>query len=106
MLLFGPLIQKLYFEHSGKDDTRLVRCYYMKFCGSERIKTRIVCGYNPCYYKKNESNTSYQKHHRFFITNQKKRQGVPKETLHIRPCYAVKALAEEWGLTNFLFGHK
>ena len=25
MLLFGPLIQQLYFEHSGKDDTGLGR---------------------------------------------------------------------------------
>ena len=43
----------------------------MTFFGSEGIKTQIVCGYNPCYNKKKESNTSYQQHRRFFITKQK-----------------------------------
>ena len=52
MLLFGPLIQQLDFEHSGKDDTGSGRWYYMKFCGSEGTKTQILCGYNPCYNKK------------------------------------------------------
>ena len=45
----------------------------MTFCGSEVIKTRVVCGYNPCYNKKKESNTSYQQHRRFLITKQKYR---------------------------------
>ena len=43
----------------------------MTFCGSEGIKTRVVCGYNPCYNKKKESNTSYQQQQQFFITKQK-----------------------------------
>ena len=60
MLLFGPLIQQLDFEKSGKDDTWLGRWCFMAFHGSEGIKTRMVCGYNPCYNKKKESNTSYQ----------------------------------------------
>ena len=60
MLLFGSLIQQFDVDHSGKYDTGLVRWCYMTFCGSEGIKTRVVCGYNPCYNKKKESNTSYQ----------------------------------------------
>ena len=71
MILFGSLIQQFDFEHSGKDDTGLGRWCYMTFCGSEGINTRIVCGYNPCYNNKKESNTSYQQHRRFFITKQK-----------------------------------
>ena len=42
----------------------------MTLCGSEGIKTRVVCSYNPCYNKKKESNTSYQQHRQFFITKQ------------------------------------
>ena len=60
MLLFGSLIQQYDVYHSGKDDTGLGRWCYMTFYRSEGIKTRVVCGYNPCYNNKKESNTSYQ----------------------------------------------
>ena len=73
MLLFGSLIQQFDADHSGKDDIGLGRWCYMTFYGSEGIKTRVVCGYNPCYNKKKESNTSYQQHWRFFVTKQKYR---------------------------------
>ena len=73
MLLFGSLIQQFAVDHSGKDNTGLVRWFYMTFCGSEGIKTRVVFGYNPCYNKNKESNTSYQQHRQFFITKQKDR---------------------------------
>ena len=62
MLLIGSLIQQFDVDHSGKDDTGLGRRCYMTFCESEGIKTRVVCGYNLCYNKKKESNTSYQQH--------------------------------------------
>ena len=39
MLLFGSLIQQFDVDHSGKDDKGLGRWCYMKFCGSEGIKT-------------------------------------------------------------------
>ena len=77
MLLVGSLIQKFGVDHSGKDDTGLGIWCYITFCGSEGIKTRVVCGYNPCYKKKKESNTSYQKHQRFFIT--KKNRTCPRK---------------------------
>ena len=102
MLLFGSLIQQFDVDHSGKDDTGLGRWCYMTFCGSEGIKTRVVCGYNPCYNKKKESNTSYQQHRQCFITKQK-RQDVPKEALPRRSNCIVKALAGGWGSTNCLW---
>ena len=71
MLLFGSLIQQSDVDHSGKDYTGLGRWCYMTFRGSEVIKTLVVCGYNSCYNKKKESNTSYQKYRRLFITKQK-----------------------------------
>ena len=73
MLLFGSLIQKFDVDHLGKDDRGLGRWCYMTFYGSEGIKTRVVCGYNPCYKNKKESNKSYQQHRRFFINKQKYR---------------------------------
>ena len=71
MILFRSLIQQFDVDHSGKDDTGLGRWCYMTFCGSEGIKTRVVCGYNPCYNKKKELNTSYQQHQQFLVTKQK-----------------------------------
>ena len=62
MLLFGSLIQQFAVDHSRKDNTGLGRWRYMTLFGSEGIKTRVVCGYNPCYIKNKESNTSYQQH--------------------------------------------
>ena len=73
MLLFGSLIQQFDMDHPVKDDARLERWCYMTFCGSERIKAWVVCGYISCYNKKKESNTSYQQHRQFFITKQKYR---------------------------------
>ena len=46
MLLYVPLGDQYYFEHSDKDDTGLGRWVVMVFQGSEGIKTRIVCGYS------------------------------------------------------------
>ena len=34
-------------------------------------RTRVVCGYNPCYNKNPDSGTTYQQHRRFFITKKK-----------------------------------
>ncbi len=30
------------------------------------IKTRVICGYNPCYNKKLDNGTTYQQHRRYF----------------------------------------
>ena len=73
MLLFEPLIQQLDFEHAVKYNIRLGIWCYMKFCGSEVINTIIVCGYNPCYNKRKESNNKYHQHRQLFITKQKDR---------------------------------
>jgi hypothetical protein len=35
------------------------------------IRTRVVCGYNPCGNSKLNSRTSYQQHGQFFIMQQK-----------------------------------
>ena len=35
------------------------------------VRTRVVCGYNPCYNKNPNSSTTYQQHRQFFITQRK-----------------------------------
>ena len=43
----------------------------MTLVGEDGFKTRMVCGYNPCYNNKKGSSTTYQQHRRFFITTKK-----------------------------------
>jgi hypothetical protein len=42
----------------------------MTFKG-ESGRTRVICGYNPCYNKNPESSTAYQQHRRYFVTQKK-----------------------------------
>ena len=51
LLLFGELVQQLDFQQSGCDDTGLGRWSVMTLVGEDGFKTRMVCGYNPCYNK-------------------------------------------------------
>ncbi len=37
----------------------------------DRVRTRVVCGYNPCYNKNPNSRTTYQQHRQFLITQRK-----------------------------------
>ena len=69
LMLFGQLLQQLDPNESGKDPTGLGRWSVMTFQG-EGVRTRIICGYNPCYNTKKDSGTSYQQQHRFFVNTQ------------------------------------
>ncbi len=60
-MLFGPITEQLDFERSGKDNTGLGRWTVMTLQG-DGVRTRIVCGYNPCRNGKLNSGTSYQQH--------------------------------------------
>ncbi len=37
------------------------------------VRTRVVCGYNPCYNQKTDSSTTYQQHRRYFRVRNKHR---------------------------------
>jgi hypothetical protein len=67
LLLFGVLTEQLAHDQSGKDKTGLGRWSVMTL-KSEGVQTRVVCSYNPCYNKNQNSSTSYQQHRRYFIT--------------------------------------
>jgi hypothetical protein len=54
-------------DQAGKDETGLGMWSVMTFKG-DRGRTRVICGYNPCYNSNPDSSTSYQKHRRFFVT--------------------------------------
>jgi hypothetical protein len=71
MLAFGTIIEQLDTEHSGRDESGLGRWVAMTFQGEGDIRTRVVCGYNPCYNKNQTSRTSYQQHRRYFVNKEK-----------------------------------
>jgi exonuclease III len=67
LILFGHLTQQLDPNESEKDPTGLGRWSVMILQG-EGVRTRIICGYNPCGNNKTNSGTSYQQQRRFFVT--------------------------------------
>ena len=73
MLLYGGLIDQYDYEASGKDTTGLGRWVHMVLQGENRIRTRFICGYNPCPSGKRATKSSYQQHRRYFIRKEKDR---------------------------------
>lgn len=71
MLLYGTLIEQYDSTESGRDPSGLGRWVVMTLQGRNGIRTRFVCGYNPCYNNKPKSRTSYQQHRRHFILREK-----------------------------------
>jgi exonuclease III len=67
LILFGHITQQLDPNKSGKDPTGLGRWSVMTLQG-EGVRTRIICGYNPCGNNKTNRGTSYQQQKRFFVT--------------------------------------
>ncbi len=61
LLLFGALTEQLDHDQTGKDETGLGRWSVMTLRG-DGVRTRVVCGYNPCYNKNPNSSTTYQQH--------------------------------------------
>jgi hypothetical protein len=70
LIMFGHLTDYIKSDKSGKDETGLGRWVVMMLEG-QGVKTKIICGYNPCGNNKPNSSTTYQQHRRFFITQQK-----------------------------------
>jgi hypothetical protein len=62
-------VQSEHLDHreSGKDDTGLGHWMVMTLQG-DGVRTRLVCGYNPCGNAKLNSGTLYQQHRRFLVT--------------------------------------
>jgi hypothetical protein len=70
LLLFGSLTEQLEQDQPGKDKSGLGRWSVTTLWG-DGIRTRVVCGYNPCYYKNPNSSTTYQQYRQFFITQRR-----------------------------------
>jgi hypothetical protein len=66
MLAFGGVIDYLDMAQSGKDESGLGRWVVMTFEGD--VRTRIVCGYNPCRNDRPNSGMVYQQQRRYWIT--------------------------------------
>ena len=58
LMMFGPLTSSLDYGAEKMDKSGLGRWSVMTVQG-EGFKTRIVCGYNPCYNNNSNSSTSY-----------------------------------------------
>ena len=67
LIMYGPLTENLQHEGPSRDETGLGRWAVMTLLG-DGIKTRIICGYNPCYNNNNnaDNSTTYQQHRRYF----------------------------------------
>jgi hypothetical protein len=70
LILFGPLIEQLDLDQSGKDTTGLSHWTVMTLQGANTC-TCIIGGYNPCGNNKPDSDMVYQQHRCFFITQQR-----------------------------------
>jgi hypothetical protein len=70
LMMFGPRTSSLDHSAEKKDPSGLGRWSVMTVQG-EGFKTRIVCGYNPCYNNTPNNSTSYQQHRRYFINKRK-----------------------------------
>ncbi len=70
LMAIGPLTEYIEHNQPGKDKTGLGWWAVMTFKG-DKGRTRVICGYNPCYNKSLKSSTTYQQHRRFLITQKK-----------------------------------
>jgi hypothetical protein len=80
MLLFGHLTEQLDYDETGKDASGLGRWTVMTLKG-DRVRTRVVCGYNPCESGKLNSGTTYQQQRSYFVTKEKDLT-CPQKRLH------------------------
>jgi hypothetical protein len=68
LIMFGSLGENIENDESGKDETGLGRWAVMTL-QDDRVRTRIVCAYNPCGNAKLNSGTTYQQQRRFLINS-------------------------------------
>jgi hypothetical protein len=58
VIMFGPIAEKVEINQIVKDDTGLGQWSVMTL-RRDGARTRIVCGYNPCFSKAQDNGTSY-----------------------------------------------
>ncbi len=76
LLMFGAIIEKLEIEQPSKDESGLGRWLVMTLQRDEG-RTRIICGYNPCYTKAPDTGTTYQQHKQFLRIHKKDADTCP-----------------------------
>ncbi len=70
LMAIGPLTEYIEHDQPSKDKTGLGRWSVMTFKG-DGGRTRLICGYNPCYNKNPKSSTTYQQHQWFLLPRRK-----------------------------------
>ena len=104
-MLYGPLIEQHDFEASGKDPTGLGRWVSIVLKGGDGIKTRLVCGYNPCASSKKAVRSSYQQHRRYLIKKEKDTT-CPRKRFKDDLLLQLKKIEKRRGASDSLYGRK
>ena len=72
LLAYGWILDHLDSGEVQRDESNLGRWVVMTFRGANELKTRVLCGYNPCYNSSKVPNgTVYQQQARHLITERK-----------------------------------
>lgn len=72
LLAYGWILDHLDSGEVQRDELNLGRWVVMTFRGAGDLKTRILCGYNPCYNRsKTPNGTVYQQQARYLITERR-----------------------------------
>jgi hypothetical protein len=91
LLMLGTITDHICRHETTKDKSGLGWWSVMTIVGGG-IKTRIVCGYNPCYSKNPDSGTTYQQHRQYFRTRNEHR--CPQTLFKMHPMEQLKAWRE------------
>jgi hypothetical protein len=77
ILAFGTITEKIEVDQTAKDGTGLGRWSVMTF-RRDGARTRVVCGYNPCYNKAKDNGTSYAQQRRYLIMREQDCSSCPR----------------------------
>ena len=78
VMAFGAITEKVKADQTAKDGTGLGRWTVMTF-RRDGARTRVVCGYNPCYNNATNNGTSYAQQRRYLILQKKDCTSCPRQ---------------------------
>ena len=94
VLAFGAITDKIEFGQITKDDSGLGRWSVMTF-RRDNARTRVVCGYNPCYNKAKDNGTSYAQQQRYLITQRQDYTSCPRDKFREQLVTQLKQCKEQ-----------
>jgi len=95
ILAFGAITEKIEeVDQTAKDVTGLGRWTVMTF-RRDNARTRVICGYNPCYNKALDNGTSYAQHRRFLIMQRNDHTSCPRDKFREQLLHQLKQWREQ-----------